>query len=264
MTTERHEDLLALLATALTPAGVAPEPRQIDVLHQLVAHQASQFSVGRQPRRPKRPLAPIAAAVAVVAAVTGLATSGPALPRPVRVVASAAGLPVESPALIDARHALDQLQDALVRRDAAHVAADAADLQRRMAALSPEDRRELGAGAPAALASAAELAHGTPNATQTALTPPTPPSAPPSASARGIVGSTPPSGTSSPFGPTHPPNPKDGRPAAGAAGGAVGDNATPSPTTTIQPGQAGHDGGHDGCSGGSSTTSSEGGGCSPG
>lgn len=71
----------------------------------------------------------VSIATAVVAALAGGTVLGYTLPRPVRVIVRAVGIPVESVTLVDARAELDRLGKALSRGDADEViAADGAML----------------------------------------------------------------------------------------------------------------------------------------
>jgi hypothetical protein len=102
------------------------------------------------------------AASAAAIALGGVTVGGWHDLRPVRLVTSAAGLGVEPPAVSDARRSLHRLEQAVSRHDLPAVAAGVTDLQRRLATLGPEDRRELSEDAAAPLARAEALLHPTP------------------------------------------------------------------------------------------------------
>jgi hypothetical protein len=112
--------LLTALGAALVPDATPPRDR-VDAV------RAHVIAVGRRraPRRWRR----VVVAFAVLAALVGGAAIGHDLPRPVRQIAHAIGLPVESTTLVDAREQLDRLGRALSRRDAGEaIAADKAML----------------------------------------------------------------------------------------------------------------------------------------
>jgi len=93
-----------------------------------------------------RPLAAAGLAVAVVVGGSGvaLASAGAPLPRPIREVVSAVGLPVDNVDLSDAKSARDALAQAIRRRDASEAAAEAQRLHRILAVMSAKERSKLG------------------------------------------------------------------------------------------------------------------------
>lgn len=76
------------------------------------------------------------------------------LPRPVRVVAHAIGLPVDSPDLVDARQQVSDLRDAMSAGDRQQVVDRAADLRNRLGTLHRDDRAAIEDEAHDALADA--------------------------------------------------------------------------------------------------------------
>jgi len=93
-----------------------------------------------------RPLAAAGLAVAVVVGGSGvaLASAGAPLPRPIREVVSAVGLPVDNVDLSDAKSASDALAQAIRRRDTSEAAAEAQRLHRILAVMSAKERSKLG------------------------------------------------------------------------------------------------------------------------
>ncbi|HVW34638.1 MAG TPA: hypothetical protein VHL53_19050 [Acidimicrobiia bacterium] len=91
----------------VAPAGAAPVRR----LHPTGGRQLRRlgFSAWRA--------GSVAAAIVVFSASAAAAASGVPLPRPVRVVAYTVGLPVDSPALDDTNHHIDELKDAVKAKD---------------------------------------------------------------------------------------------------------------------------------------------------
>jgi hypothetical protein len=150
--------LFAALEAALRPPPVEPTYAEL-----LALRRAVEAAVGdgarpalRLTARFRRPLACAAAALLLAGASAAAATSGAKLPRPVRVAARVFGLPVESPALADARAAIGRLHDVLEDRPLAlgEVRAAAAALRARLAALSADERAGVDAEAAMLLARA--------------------------------------------------------------------------------------------------------------
>lgn len=250
------------LAAALAPARAVPSPDEIVTLRQLVADRGSGWTTAlpegsRRTRRSSQLVLSAAAVLVVVLAVAASTWHG--LPRPVRVVASAAGLPVESPQLGDARHSLRALKEALSRSDRSAVISDAADLRRRMASLDLDDRRQLSAEAAAALAAADTIVQA-PTRAGSAATPESP--APNRANGGPATGSSPTPPTS------RVPTSATPEPSTAVDSPTQPPSEAPATTTITSGGDGGgHDGGSDGGSGsspggsGSSTMgSSDGGG----
>jgi hypothetical protein len=134
------DDLLDLLRGALIADPVEPDRDAIVFLHRaLDAHKKP----GR--RRSYRIVASCLAGVGVMAGAGGAyALSGAVLPEPVRVVAHAVGLPVDSPEVAEARAARRALRQSLKREDANATAAAAQRLRDALGGLSSSDRAELG------------------------------------------------------------------------------------------------------------------------
>ena len=111
----RHDDdqLLETLAAALAPAPVEPTFAETVALRRAVAARAAQHRAGVLSRL-RRPVPAAALAVALAGGVAGIAAvSGAAMPRPVRTVVRAVGVPVESAALARTRHDMHELREAL-------------------------------------------------------------------------------------------------------------------------------------------------------
>lgn len=149
---ELSDEVLDELRVALAPpAGVPrfPTRSEIDHLHQVVAarYRSAPAAGAVVPlrrgtsRRVGRVGAAAAAIVVFAGSAAAAATGGMGLPRPVRAVAHAIGLPVDSPALDEAHQHLRALDAALDARDA-EVAEEA--LRRLGEAVSrmPDDERD--------------------------------------------------------------------------------------------------------------------------
>jgi hypothetical protein len=148
-----HDDdrLLDELAAALRAPDTDPSPSEVaDVL----------LAVQAQPNRTvagpgawvrdhvSKPLVALIVGVGVLSGGTALALSSDAtLPRPLRSVAHAVGLPVDSVALAHTRQTMSDLRSALDDGDEAAVASDAARLRAELTELSGEDRGEVAAEA---------------------------------------------------------------------------------------------------------------------
>jgi hypothetical protein len=147
MTTD--DELLSRLQRALLTHPEA-EPPQASIV---ALHRA----VGR-PAATRRPIRLVTAAAFVVSSLTlttaAFAVSGRPLPRVVREVASTIGLPVDSPALTDARDHRRELREALDSGTDDAVAEAAARLQADLAALDAHDRNQIEPEAAALLAKA--------------------------------------------------------------------------------------------------------------
>lgn len=142
------DELLDLLGRALEPPAVEPSLAEMHAFHRaLAAHH-----------RPRRRWAP--RTMAVVVGLGALTTTGTAfaidghVPRPVRSVASSLGLPVDSPAVSDARAAMARLRAAIDHGDAEQIRAAAASGRARFNRLSERERRSLGSDAELAEAEA--------------------------------------------------------------------------------------------------------------
>ena len=131
------DDLLERLEEALRPPDAVPSDAEIAALHRAVAEGGTAPVVRRV--WPRRALAGIAAAAVLLFIV-----SGAALPRPLRTVAHALRLPVDSVEVADAKSAEKELRAALDENDPERVARASARLQRRLEALEQADRERLG------------------------------------------------------------------------------------------------------------------------
>jgi hypothetical protein len=131
------EDLLGRLEHALRPPEAEPSEAEIAALHRAVAEGASAPAVRRVwPRR--------AIAGAAAAAVLLFILSGAALPRPLRGLAHALRLPVDSVKVADAKTAVNELERALDENDQERAARASARLRQRLDALGEDDRQRIG------------------------------------------------------------------------------------------------------------------------
>lgn len=152
-------DLLDALATELQPPSVEPSHAELMGLHRAIDERRRAPLATRTQRRPwlRSPIAIAAASVAV--AFSGTATAfaaGAPLPRPVRTVAHDVWLPVDSPQLSDAKHAVTDLGLVLAGSDDAAIARARDQLLRRLDALSAAERRGLAFVSEPLLAQAAD------------------------------------------------------------------------------------------------------------
>ena len=127
------DDLLERLEDALRPAEVTPSEAEVAALRRAVAEGGSSAVVSRV--WPRRVLAG-----AVAAAILLFIVSGAALPRPLRTVAHALRLPVDSVEVADAKSAEKELRAALDGGDEERVARASERMQRRLEALRERDR----------------------------------------------------------------------------------------------------------------------------
>jgi hypothetical protein len=211
------DTLLTELASALAPpASLALEPT-------VAEEEALRAAVaGRFPRLDWQPhqsrvrskawkALPLAAAGILVPA-SAAAAAGMPLPRPVRAVAHAVGLPVDSPALYDTYRHARQLRDAVQDQDHLRARETAGKLRKDLREVPADDRKEAHEAGLPALAQAAPLLE--------APAPPAPVTAPPP------VESPIPPGDPASEPPTTRPRPKP----AGSTDTTVG--TAPSDTTT--------------------------------
>lgn len=121
--TRDDDALLQGLASALEPDDVEPSPARVAALrHQAAAHQPAPAHPGRS-----RVLVGLAVGLVAVVAFGVGAVVGDRVPDPMRGPAHDLGLPVRSPALVEAEDQLDNLAQALAVDDlgAARAADDA-------------------------------------------------------------------------------------------------------------------------------------------
>jgi hypothetical protein len=150
------DEFLDLLRGALVADAVEPGPDAIRFLHRaLDGHH-------RKPRRRRshRIVASCLVGAGVLAgAGSACALSGAVLPHPLRVVAHAIGLPVDSAEVAEARAARRALRQSLQRDNPTATAAAAQRLRHALGDLSNGDRAEL--GDVAGLLDAADQQHAT-------------------------------------------------------------------------------------------------------
>jgi hypothetical protein len=171
----------------------------------------------------------VAGAILTSAIPAAALTSGATLPRPLRAVAHALHLPVDSPAVADARAARDGLREALRCGDRPEVQQAATNLRDKLDALDEADRRTLDDDAARLLKLAGQApghrcdktaAKGSSDANE--LTPP-------AGTSSGEVSGGDPAGTSGPDVGTHE------APAGAPGGGTDHDPSQPETTTTTEP-----------------------------
>ena len=150
MKADTDQELLELLGRAFAPPPLEPSPIDVMTLRQLVVNRAALASTSTiRPHRPPLTRLAIAATVAALglgASAVAYAVGAPA-PRPLEAAAHSFGLPVDSPALIDAKDAVVSLRAALGHADNRQVGSDAAVVRERLAALGTDERQEIDATA---------------------------------------------------------------------------------------------------------------------
>jgi hypothetical protein len=152
------DDVLEVLAASLGPAAdVEPTWAEVSALHRVLDSAAAGRGVRTPLWRVRRPLSAVAAGALLLAgAGTAAAVTGAVIPEPVRVAARAVGLPLESPALAEARSALAHLRAALAAnpRNPATISAIAQAVRNEVGSLSADDRSHVQAEATFLLAEA--------------------------------------------------------------------------------------------------------------
>jgi hypothetical protein len=133
-------ELLEQLRHALVPEPVEPSQASIVALRRAIP--ATSVAA---PRRWRVGLAVPVITGIVLATGSGVAVaaSGAVLPRPVRQVAHTLGLPVDSPALADARGARHRLAADLASGNHLQVKRAAAELRARLSELSGDERGDI-------------------------------------------------------------------------------------------------------------------------
>lgn len=158
---------LDLLQRSLHSPGpdLRPTAGELHAFERAVRLAFAVPSGSRWPGSRHRTAIAVFGAIALGATSTVMALqSGAALPRPVRAVVFAAGLPVDSPALADARHALSVLEAAtLAGDDLGRIANAAANLRERLTDLDGGERAKIDERATAALQEADRLLSPTTN-----------------------------------------------------------------------------------------------------
>ena len=198
---------LAELGEALRPAAIpdGPSPAEFAALDAAVATrfagQDNPDVTVLRPRRMRRPFgaawrvgSAAAAVVALSASAAAAVGGGVPMPRPVRAVAYAVGLPVDSPALDDTHRHLRALDEALDHKDRPAVRLRAHQLEQAVAMVPADERDDVQQEVAAALAAAAPLLDDRQSETdgtedpasapiETSTPPPAPPAPPGSATA---------------------------------------------------------------------------------
>ena len=144
MKTEDTE-LLEALAVALAPPAAEPTPAELAVLAHAVADSRRVASPARRPSRPVRRTVVVAVVGSIVlsAGTAAAVGAGAPLPRPLRAVADAVGLPVDSVALADARTSMADLRHALEAEDPPWVTSASDELREDLYRLSTGERDEV-------------------------------------------------------------------------------------------------------------------------
>jgi len=155
--TESRRDLALLdtLAVALEPPTVEPTASELFALRVAVAsHHAPAPDARTRPgarvpwwRQPWA-VASLATGMALAGTSAAMATGAAPVPDPVRAVAHAIGLPVDSPAVVQVQRATDNLQHDLSKpasTPSSQATRDAERLQQKLSNLSPSDRARVGA-----------------------------------------------------------------------------------------------------------------------
>ena len=132
--------LLEALSQALAPPPAEPSDEEIAALRRAVTRRFR----ARQVRPWWRPRAVTLLAAAALCTATAAAVAGSPVSGPVRTLARAVGLPVESAALADTRAAVKRLRTKLEARDREGVTWALEDVRSRIDALTERDRRALG------------------------------------------------------------------------------------------------------------------------
>jgi hypothetical protein len=166
MKDRNDDDLLIALEQALAPPSASdkadesgregPSDAEVAALRQAVAKRFEKTESGRRtPVAPsgrarvvfwRRPAFALVAALVLTTTGTAVAVgAATGVPAPLRRIARAVGLPVESPAMVRAKAAVSQLRRALFERDAAGVRGGATELRARAAELEGNEVGTLGA-----------------------------------------------------------------------------------------------------------------------
>lgn len=131
------DQLLDLLGAVLAPEPTPPPQAAVAALRRAVVTTTTRT---RRSWRVRVGVPTIAALTLAGTSGTAFAATGTPLPRPLRQVAHAAGLPVDSPELADARSARHRLATDLAHGDKSAVAQDASKLRDQLAKLDNGER----------------------------------------------------------------------------------------------------------------------------
>jgi hypothetical protein len=141
------DELLDRLRTAFACEPPEGTPRSLDVLNLALMARGLRSdplprrrSPRRSPSRRRWAIPAISAAAVLGGSGVAFAASGTPLPEPVRRVAYATGLPVDSPDLAAARDARHELRSRLDAGDRAAIVKAAARLRTRLHALNPDEQ----------------------------------------------------------------------------------------------------------------------------
>jgi hypothetical protein len=136
------DELLDGLALALAPSSAAPSAASVRALRRAVSGLAGEPSPRPRRRVGHRVAIPAAVLVTVLGSSSAVAAaSGASLPRPLRAAAFEIGLPVDSPALVDARATESELRRELAAPDHQKLAAEVAVLRSRLTRVEESERR---------------------------------------------------------------------------------------------------------------------------
>jgi hypothetical protein len=210
------DELLDRLGGALATEMAEPSYAELMALRAAVvaADNPTTRRGGRVTGWLRRPVPLVLAAAAAVAVVVGVA-----LPRPARVVLHTANLPVDSPALVDTRDAIGDLEDALERGDRASLAGLVAEVRAHLADLGDDDRARVEPRAQRAIDRAAAATATTMPTVPPAVATSVPTSQPPATTPSGGIDGTTDTSIDDDGG--------DGGDNSGPGGGNGGDNSGP-------------------------------------
>ena len=133
---------IELLRDALAPEMREPPASSVAALHAAVARNLRP-SPPRRWWKSRVAAASAAFGLVLTGSTTAFALSGTPVPRPLRVVMQAAGLPVAPVAVTDTESTEDHLEGALQHADTEAVGKDARGLAARLARLTPGERAKV-------------------------------------------------------------------------------------------------------------------------
>jgi len=153
----RHDDdrLLDDLTAALSPPPASPTSTELVGLRRAVAFRFDPKHGAPRRSWSRRPVYLLAAAV-IFTSTTAVALTG-GLPAPIRSLARAAGLSIDSTALVQAKGALAEMRDALATNQVDAVQKAALELRASLKQLEANELRAIEAEASALLAEADRL-----------------------------------------------------------------------------------------------------------
>lgn len=136
---ESTERLLRSLAAAMAPEASDPPAASIQAVRRAATERQARLAGGDRVAWRRRVALVSSITTAVVMGGGSVAWARPVLPTPLRAVARAVGLPVDSAQVADVRSDTVALQRAIGRQDAAEVERDLGNLNRSSARLAPDE-----------------------------------------------------------------------------------------------------------------------------